>query len=99
MSTTLTFASTAPVGSATRPRMRPPVLCAIRRVELARQKRASRTRAFDDRIKPPRGGRIFGEPLSRNRSACTEHKPCYNRARLENLLHHCQAKNTDSMQK
>src|SRR5205085_11797948 len=38
--------------------------------------------------------RIF-QTIFANRAACTEHKPCYNRARLENLPARCQAKNTD----
>src|ERR1700724_942839 len=41
----LTLARTAPLGSATRPRILPPVLWARRRVELARQPRTNSQRA------------------------------------------------------
>src|SRR5215469_1908073 len=86
MSVTFTLATTAPLGSVTRPRIRPPVLWAISNAEQKRQKKAARTRVdWNDRMRPPwqRGSCVrnffFGG------SACAENKPCYNRARLEKL--------------
>src|SRR5215472_974232 len=86
MSVTLTPATTAPVGSVTLPKIRPPVLWAISNVEEQRQTNATRIRfATHDRIGPPKGGEVFRYLFSRNRSACVQNKPCYNRARLEKL--------------
>src|SRR5438445_685960 len=94
---TLTLAKTAPEGSATRPRILPPVLCPrageARRV--SKLKTASRTaserRAIDGCMGTSRSRvEIF---LNTKTTACALNKPCYNRARLENLPANCQAKN------
>src|SRR5207253_9634389 len=93
---TLTLAKTAPEGSATRPRILPPVLCPrageARRV--SKLKTASRTaserRAIDGCMGTSRSRvEIF---LNTKTTACALNKPCYNHARLENLPANCQAK-------
>src|SRR5213080_4989436 len=94
---TLTLAKTAPEGSATRPRILPPVLCPrageARRV--SKLKTASRTaserRAIDGCMGTSRSRVEFF--LNTKTTACALNKPCYNRARLENLPANCQAKN------
>src|SRR3989441_885522 len=97
---TLTLAKTAPEGSATRPRILPPVLCPrageARRVsKLKTASRTSRTaserRAIDGCMGTSRSRVEFF--LNTKTTACALNKPCYNRARLENLPANCQAKN------
>src|ERR1019366_3440978 len=93
-----TFASTALLGSETRPRMRPPVPWAnvsveqIRhrlRTELNEMSQQDIRDGFDDGM-----GQILqisGANLFRSDSTCAQHKPCYNRARLGDSAALCQA--------
>src|SRR2546427_4735487 len=94
---TLTLAKTAPEGSATRPRILPPVLCPrageARRV--SKLKTASRTaserRAIDGCMGTSRSRVEFF--LNTKTIFCAMNNPCYNRASLENLPDTLQAKN------
>src|SRR5271170_7694043 len=87
---------TAPVGSATRPRMRPLAPWANRNVG-ARKERETMTqttsrhimvqRARNDGMEPPGISRRY---FSLKASACVQLQPCYNPARLEKGQADCQ---------
>src|SRR5580692_12883470 len=88
---TFTPARTAPLGSATRPRMRPPVPWAVSHVgtmrEITRRRQTAVERARSDGMKPPN---ILGRSFCSKAIACVQPQPCYNPARLEKSNAHCQ---------
>src|SRR6476660_8555398 len=93
-SVTFTLARTAPLGSATRPRILPPVLWATRKVEETKQRTTSQRlvqRAIDEDMGNLRAA---GRSFKLKSKACAYCKPCYNRARLEAISADCQAKNS-----
>src|ERR1700741_2078911 len=100
-SVTVTPARTAPVGSETRPTMRPVVPCAKSRLEVerhiatARQTREQRARS--DGMEPPGTLREVG--FSMKATACVQLQPCYNPVRLEKADAHCQEEKTHSVRK
>src|ERR1700734_1539416 len=77
-------ARTAPVGSATRPTMRPLAPWATSNVgtrrERARMMQTALQRARGDGMEPPASR---GEDFSLKATACVRQQPCYNPARLE----------------
>src|SRR5580658_5455872 len=94
---TFTFARMAPVGSATRPRMRPLAPWAKSNVGIRREIAATRQtvsrhivvqRARSDGMEPPGTFRRYLFFLKA--TACVQAQPCYNPARLEKRCAHCQ---------
>src|ERR1700680_413466 len=84
------LAKTAPDGSATRPRIRPPVLWATNKTEVPREHTTIRQtavqRALDNGMEPPTCSRKD----SFKTAACIRGQPCYNPARLEKGKADCQ---------
>src|SRR5580658_5560439 len=88
VSVILAPARTAPVGSATRPTMRPLAPCADSRVRVRTeittktQEQRAVQRGRSDSMEPPDiSGRVC---FSWKATACIRPQPCYNPARLEN---------------
>src|ERR1700685_4208236 len=92
---TFAFASTAPLGSATRPTMRPLAPCAARNAGL-RRRTATTTQAAVQRARSAAWNlqASIGLNFCLKTTACAQPQPCYNPARLEKAGADCQGEKT-----